>query len=339
MYTCLSDSSSLFLFCQELTTEGFVASSTHQSHQPARPSESLSWEQCRWIGNLYHNRLGGIDASYSSTAKGTNGSIAPQKTLQVLKALKAAAAAATDQGIAHTPLFIDAGASEGRALLHWAFLLSRQDGFDSSPIKVYGIELPHLRGYEEIHRTAEIFAERELLCPVNIEVIWKDCKNIESLSHEFTALSDNVGVVYSFWTVWFPDDKVKLLDLVAAEPNIKAISVYLSSQDKPYQGQRIGTDFILRRLCKGSADSTWTMYKSFTKCRFVGGAETVMAVVFSRTRSMNGGAQLNDRASDQEPHAPLTPRHVEGFAVLGLGPATEDGWLDICMECGGGGGG
>lgn len=259
----------------------------------------------------------------------------------MLKALNAAAAAATDQGIVHTPLFIDAGASEGRALLHWAFFLSRQDGFDSNPIKVYGIELPHLRGYEKIHRTAEIFAEKELSCPVNIEVIWKDCKNIESLSHEFNALSDNVGVVYSFWTVWFPEDKVKLLDLVAAEPNIKAIAVYLSSKDKPYQGQRIDTHFILRRLCKGSgrADSTWTMYKSFTKCRFVCGAETVMAVVFRRTQSMNGGAQLNDRASDQEPHAPLTPRHVEGFAVLGLGPATEDGWLDICMECGGGGGG
>ena len=299
----------------------------------------MSWEQCRWINNHYQYSLGGIDASYSSKAKGTNGSIAPEKTLQVLKALKAAAAVPADQGIVNTPLFIDAGASEGRALLYWAFFLSRQDGFDSSPIKVYGIELPHLLDYEKIHKTAEICAERELSCPVRIEIVWKDCKNIESLSHEFNALSDNVGVVYSFWTVWFPEDKVRLLDLVAAEPNIRALAVYLTFKDKPYQGQRIDTDFILRRLCKGGADSTWTTYTSFTKCRFIGGSETATAVVFRRTHCMIDEAQCKDPASKQQLHDSTVPRNVEGFAVLGLGPATNDGWVDICMECGGGGGG
>ena len=323
-----------------MTTAGLVASSKNQSEQSTRPAEMLSWENCRWIGNHYQYSLGGIDASYSSTAKGTNGSIAPEKTLQVFKALKEAAAAVpTDQGILHTPLFIDAGASEGRALLHWAFFLSRQDGFDSSPIKVYGIELPHLRDYEKIHGTAEICAERELSCPVKIEVVWKDCKDIESLSHEFNALSDNVGVVYSFWTVWFPEDKVKLLDLIAEEPNIRALAIYLTSKDKPYKGQRIDTAFILRRLCKGGADSTWTMYKSVNKCRFIGGNETATAVVFRRTQCLSDGAQSKHRARKQRPHDPPMQRHVEGIAVLGLGPATEDGWLDICMECGGGGGG
>ena len=296
----------------------------------------LSWTQCRWIGNHYQYRLGGIDASFATESKGTNGSITPNKTLQVLNALKAAATPAADQGTMQTPLFIDAGASEGRVLLHWAFFLSRQEEFESRPIKVYGIELPHLRGYDDIHRTAEICATRELLCPVTIQIVWKDCKNIESLSHEFDELSENIGVVYSFWTAWYPQDKVKLLDLVAAEPNIKAIAVYLSCRDKPYQGQRIDTNFILRRLCKGSASSSWTEFQSFVGCRFICGQETVMAVVFRRIQSISDGSLSKDLTSDQEPRSPLMPRHVEGFAVLGLGPATEDGWLDICMECGGG---
>jgi len=129
------------------------------------------------------------------------------------------------------------------------------------------------------------------------------------------------------------------LDLVAAEPNIKAIAVYLCSKDEPYEGQRFNTDFILRRLCMSSAESSWTTYKSFTRCRFISGKETAMAIVFRRTQRMGGGAQADDPARDQQLIAPGMPRHVEGFTVLGLGPATEDGWLDICMECGGGGGG
>ena len=295
----------------------------------------MTWEECRWIGNHYQNRLGGIDATYDSNVKGTNGSVAPQRTLQVLQALIAAADAPADK----TPLLIDAGASEGRALLHWAFVLSRQGNFDSGPITLYGIELPHLSGYGEIHRTAEICASRELSCPVNIQIVWKDCLDIESFSQEFDALSDNVGVVYSFWTAWYAEDKVKLLDLVAAEPNIKAIAVYLCSKDKPYEGQRFNTDFILQRLRMSSAESAWTTYKSFTRCRFISGKETAMAVVFRRSQRMRDEAQAEDPAREQQLITPDMPRHVEGFAVLGLVPATEDGWLDICMECGGGGGG
>jgi len=319
--------------CQD-TTNSFVAASKHDSLLPTRASTALTWEECRWIGNHYQHRLGGIDASYAFV-KGTNGSITPQKTLQVLQALIAAADAPADQN----PLLIDAGASEGRALLHWAFVLSRQGNYDSGPINLYGIELPHLSGYGLIHRTAEMRASRELSCPVNIQMVWKDCLDIDSFSQEFDALSDNVGVVYSFWTVWYPEDKVKLLDLVAAEPNIKAIAIYLCSKDDPYQGQRFDTDFILKRLRLRSAESTWTTYKSFARSRFISGKETAMAVVFRRTQRIRDGTQAEDHARDQQCSAPGMPRHVEGFTVLGLGPATEDGWLDVCMECGGGGGG
>lgn len=308
-----------------------------------RGRKTLTWDQCRWINDHYNRRLGGIDATYSSTEKGTNGSIAPQKTLDVLQALNAAAITVADQAaVVHTPMFIDAGASEGRALLHWAFLVTQQEDFEPMPIEVYGFELPHLRGYQEIHKSAETRAAEELSCPVHFRIVWKDCKNFNSMSQEFDILSERLCVLYSFWTCWYAHDKVKLLKLVAAETNIIAIAVYLSSKDRLYEGHPIDTDFILHQLCKHSAESKWTLYKSIPGCRFICGGETATAVVFRRIQCLRDKEQSNQRSSNQQSQellqANVRPVHFDGYQVLGLGPDTDDGWSDMCNECGGGGG-
>jgi hypothetical protein len=158
---------------------------------------------------------------------------------------------------------------------------------------------------------------------------------MEALSCEFDVLSERLCVLYTFWTAWFTKDKVKLLDLVAAEPNILAIAVYLTSQDKPYEGQPFNTKFILQQLSAHNPESKWTLYKSIPGCRFICGNETATAVVFRRMQSMV--------SSDQQCQVLLQangqPVHFEGFQVLGLGPNTQDGWLDMCNVCAGGGGG
>jgi hypothetical protein len=305
---------------------------------------ALSWEKCRWVGNLYDARLGGIDANYDFYQKGTNGSVAPQKTLDVLQALRTAAAAAADKAVVKTPQLIDAGTSEGRALLYWACTVAQLQRFEPRPIYLHGFELPHLKGYRRIHRIAKKRAAKKLSCPVNINVVWKDCLDINSLSQEFDVLSENVCVLYSFWTCWYAEDKVKLLDLVAAEPNIVAIAVYLTSKDLPFDEQPFNTEFILQHLSKHSAESRWTLHTSIDGCRFIGGSETATAVVFRRMRDTE---ELSDTASEQEPQellqaepaVPDMPVHFDGFQVLDLGLDTKDGWSDMCNECGGCGGG
>ena len=293
------------------------------------------------MGTLYDLRLGGIDATFATDQKGTNGSIAPQKTIDVLQALHAAAVAASDLAVVQTPLLIDAGASEGRALLYWACNVAQLEHV-KQPIDLYGFELPHLSQYKLIHRVAETRASEVLSCPVNIRVVWKDCKDITSLSHEFDFLSGSVCVLYSFWTCWYAKDKVKLLELVAAEPKIAAIAVYLTSHDLPFEDQQIDNSFITQHLSKHSEESRWTLHTSFAGCRFIAGNETATASVFRRMTN----AEQSTEASDQEPKlsqakpaAPDRPVHCDGFQVLGLGPETQDGWLDMCNLCGGGGGG
>ena len=318
--------------------------STDGCKAPGLSQSTLSWENCRWVGSLYDRRLGGIDANYDFYQKGTNGSIAPQKTLDVLQALNTAAAAATDKAVVKIPHLIDAGASEGRALCYWACTVAHLQNFEPRRIHLYGFELPHLRGYRRIHRTAKKRAAQKLSCPVNIRVVWKDCLNITSLSQEFDVLSEGVCVLYSFWTCWYAEDKVKLLELIAAEPNIVAIAIYLTSQDLPFDEQPFDTEFILQRLSKHSADSRWTLYTSIDGCRFIGGGETATAVVFRRSRDAEESA---DNESVQEPQEVLQakpavadmPVHFDGFQVLDLGLDTKDGWSDMCNECGGCGGG
>ena len=337
-----------------LTHDTMIAISSCASHalstlRTVQTSEigrtTLTWDHCRWINNHYNLRLGGIDAAYSGEEKGTNGSIAPQKTLDVLQALHAAATIAADpDAVVHVPMFIDAGASEGRALLHWAFMVTQQEDFEPKPIEVYGFELPHLRGYQEIHQSAEARAAKELSCPVHFQIVWKDCKNIRSLSQEFDGLSDRLCVLYTFWTCWYVHDKVKLLKLVAAEPTIMAMAVYLTSRDKPYKGQPFDTEFILHQLCKHSADSKWSLYTSIPGCRFICGNETATAVVLRRIvvpQGMSDNKQLKESSGNHQSQdlleANCRPVHFDGFQVLGLGPDTKDGWSDMCNDCGGGG--
>jgi hypothetical protein len=300
------------------------------------------WDQCRWINDHYNRRLGGIDAAFSASEKGMNGSISSQKTLDVLHALNAAAIAANPAAVIHPPMFIDAGASEGRALLHWAFVVTQRENFEPMPVEIYGFELPHLRGYRNIHKSAEKRAAKELSCRVNFRIIWKDCNDITSLSREFHVLSDRLCVLYTFWTAWFAKDKVKLLDLVAAEPNIVAIACYLTSKDKPYEGHPVDTKFILQQLSKQSAESKWTLATSIPGCRFICGNETATAVVFRRIQCLGDKEQSNEGSGNQQSQgllqANVKPVHFDGFQVLGLGPDTQDGWSDMCNECGGGGG-
>ena len=324
-----------------MSCDAYSPTTLHTEQTKERRS-TLTWDRCRWIYNHYNLRLGGIDAAYSGEEKGTNGSIAPQKTLDVLQALHAAATTAADtDDVVHVPMFIDAGASEGRALLHWAFMVTQQKDFEPKPIEVYGFELPHLRGYQEIHQSAETRAAEELSCPVHFRIVWKDCKNIRSLSEEFYGLSDRLCVLYTFWTCWYVEDKLKLLKLVAAEPTIMAMAVYLTSRDKPYKGQPFDTEFILHQLCKHSTESKWSLYTSIPGCRFICGNETATAVVFRRIESMRDKEQSNESSDNQQSQdlleAFVRPVHFDGFQVLGLGPDTKDGWSDMCNDCGGGG--
>jgi hypothetical protein len=293
----------------------------------------LSWRDCSWISNIFYKKLGGIDATYAADKKGTNSSIAPMAMLKVFQALLEAAGQASPKMINTVPVFLDAGASEGRALLHWAYAVSQRKDFKQQPIDLFGIELPHLTGYADIHKTAELFAERNLRCPVRMHVVWKDVIEIRSLRSEFNILCENSGVLYSFWTCWLPQDKMKLLALVAKETNIIAIAVYVTCKDLPADGRPFTKEFIQEKLCQySSCNSTWVLHASFSDCRFINGNETATAVLFRRHRIE---AQSAHRTQEQV----LVSDPWKGYDVLALSPATEDGWIDWCMECAGGGGG
>jgi len=300
------------------------------------PISVFSWRDCRWISNIYYYKLGGMDATYAADAKGTNSSIAPTATLKVFQALMEAAGKGSQKG--HTaPVFLDAGASEGRALLHWAYAVSQQKDFVPQPIEIFGIELPHLKGYADIHNVAELFAERYLLCPVRMHILWKDVVEINSLRSEFDVLCKNSCVLYSFWTCWLPQDKLKLLALAATEPNIIAIAVYVTCKDLPAHGRPFDKEFIQEKLCHySSCKSTWVLHARFPECRFINGSETATAVVFRR-QSME--TQSANKKKKRILGSQLVSDPWKGYEALAITKATEDGWIDWCMDCAGGGGG
>jgi len=248
-----------------------------------------------------------------------------------------AAGKASQKGSNTAPVFLDAGVSEGRALLHWAYAVSQQKDFVPQPIEIFAIELPHLKGYADIHNVAELFAERYLLCPVRIHILWKDVVEISSLRSEFDVLCKNSCVLYSFWTCWLPQDKLKLLALVATEPNIIAIAVYVTCKDLPADGRPFTKEFIQEQLCQNSScSSTWVLHACFPECRFINGNETATAVVFRRHR-------MKAQSEHNKPETILVSGLVsdpwKGFEALAMSQATEDGWIDWCMDCAGGGGG
>ena len=280
------------------------------------PGESIfDWNHVRWVSNFFgRGSLGGIDV-VTAGDKGTNGSIAPKKTLNVFKALHKASEFNT--GTPSLPAFFDAGIAEGRAALYWASYYRQVSGLKANCVDVYGIEQPHFSDYDKIHRSAEQKATEVLGCPVNIHVVWKKCEDMRTLRSEFGFLSTTASVVYSFWTTWHAHAKEALLVLVAAEPNVQALAVYVTSRDRDVKGQPFDEGSILKTLCQHSAFSTWRIFEIIQRCRFISGAETARAVIFQRVKS---GVKPKQ-----------TPEH---FAFL-----DDDGYVDMCLDCGGGTGG
>ena len=293
----------------------------------------MTWEDCRWISNLFNKSpLGGIDASVSD-GKGTNGSISPSATILVLEALWASAAdAAGDKSV---PVLLDAGCSEGRALMHWASLVAwHQPASLATSLSLYGFDLPHYKPYKEIHQTAEKFAKKHLGREVRISCVFKDCLDIESLQEEFPELSKEIFVVYAFWTCWYVEDKLKLIQLVRAEPNIKAFAVYVSTRENSrFQEHKFTAEFVLAQLCTGSTCPAWTLFKRIPKCKFIASNETVTALIFKRSHRIQHihAQKTRDVAEDTS-----MPVHSDGMEVIRPG-VSQDKWLDMCCDCGGGG--
>jgi hypothetical protein len=248
-----------------------------------------------------------------------------------------AAGKASQKGSNTAPVFLDAGVSEGRALLHWAYAVSQQKKFVPQPLEMYGIELPHLTGYADIHNVAELFAERNLQCPVRMHIVWKEVTEIDSMRSEFDILCQNSCVLYSFWTCWLPQDKLKLLALAAMEPNIIAIAVYVTCKDLSADGRPFNKEFIQKKLCQfSSCNSSWVLHASFPQSRFINGNETATAVVFRRHRME---AQSANEKKRKILGSGLVSDPWKGYEALAITQATEDGWIDWCMDCAGGGGG
>jgi hypothetical protein len=290
----------------------------------------LSWNDCRWISNLFdRSPLGGIDATASG--KGMNGSISPSATIVVLEALQAAGGSTA---------LIDAGCSEGRALLHWASLVAWHQRAPQA-INLYGFDLPHLKMYRCIHNTAEGIAQKHLGIEVRFNCVWKDCIDMTSLQSEFAVLSNERCVIYSFWTAWYAEDKLKLLKLIRAETNITAIAVYFTTKDFRCRDQKFSAEFILAQLGHNSTSHSWTLFKRVPKCRFIRGNETATALVFKKVQKEPSLAtcetqhtqalSVKDACFDTS-----KPVHWDGIEVIGSG-VCQDNWLDTCNECGGGG--
>lgn len=242
----------------------------------------------RWIGNIFNRKLGGIDGTHSSSQKGLNGSIGPGFMFNVFDALVTASEKCDrhdENGKERPPVLIDIGASEGRVLMHWASYVHTI--FNLNQIEVFGVEFPHYQAnLQRIHEAVGKCVETRLNASVKLQMVWKDCNNIEALEAEFPILQRHSAVVYSFWTSWFPKDKEKLLSLVAAQKNITALAVYLKRVDgKSTTGESFDENFICRFLDRCSPDHAWTI--SFRKdgCKFIGkGNESATAFVFKRTK-------------------------------------------------------
>jgi hypothetical protein len=312
--TSVSQSNSVLSSESTTILDPTIAAAGYQIVKQSR----LHWQRVRWVKSVFDGQLGGIDVVSAGDA-GTNGSIAPKKTLDVFEALQTVVSQRL--GSKATPHFIDAGIAEGRAALYWA----------AQTIDVFGIEQAHLSDYTKIHRVAEQSAEKFLGCPVKLRVVWQNCASISvplsSLS-VFAFLSTTATVLYSFWTAWLAPDKEALLALVGAEPKILALAVYVKSSDKNSLGQPFNEDYILESLCQHSQCSTWKVFSKIQRCRYIGGKETATAVIFQRLED----SDQRVGCADAIPGLLISKPH--GFAFQ-----DEDGYVDMCLNCGGGGGG
>jgi hypothetical protein len=293
--------------------------------------DRLHWQKVRWVKTIFDGKLGGIDV-VSSMDAGTNGSIAPKKTLDVFEALQTAVSQYL--GSKATPYFIDAGIAEGRAASYWAAFARYRQGPDlqAQNIDVFGIEQAHLAIYTEIHRVVEHFAEDFLGCPVKIRVLWQDSESISdplSTFSVFDFLTTTATVVYSFWTAWLAPAKEALLALVGAEPKVLALAVFVKSSDTNSLGRPFNEDYILECLCQHSFNTNWIVFAKVQRCRFIGGRETATAVIFQRLVDSDQRAGCA-RNSDVIPELLTSKPH--SFAFL-----DEDGYVDMCLNCGGGG--
>lgn len=322
---CALSSTSQGLFSSSGILDRIQATSGQQKSK--EELEKMDWRQVLWVGNFYNRSpIGGMDV-VSAQDKGTNGSITPQATMLVYQALLEAFSLSA--GLQTTPSFIDFGIAEGRAALYWAsYSRHRQRHISQAQaIHVFGIEQPHLNDYKNIHSSAELRASEQLNCPVKIHVVWKKCENIVRLQSEFDFLSSTPCVVYSFWTAWLASAKEALLALVGAEPNVHALAVYITSRDKNSIGEPFKEEYIEDILCQHSSDCTWKVFRRIPQCRFIGkGNETATAVIFHRVQTLNHEKESSSNRGIEEPES-----KQQGFAFL-----DSDGFVDMCLECGGG---
>lgn len=343
MYCALQKQGSLCSASPKISAlPGVHQSFTTVAEQFNAEQKRFFWNDCAWVGCVYgRGPLGGMDVA-SNNGKGTNGSVAPQATLDVMQALQKAAA--MHQRLKKAPpAFIDVGIAEGRAGLYWASLVAAIYGIssESSGINVFGIELPHLSDYKLMHSIVEKHAEAKLGCPVNFRVVWKDCLDIIALhcEPELSFLTKTASVLYCFWTAWLPQDKEALLALVSEQPNILAVAFYTKRTDKNSSDQPFNVDYILQQLCKLGSYGTWVVFEEIEGCRFIGdGHERANAVIFRRQITCIDGEMTGPVNVNSEKDVCIkgisASVHRAGFSAL-----DKDGWVEMCLLCGGGGGG
>ena len=214
----------------------------------------------RWIGTFFNGGiLGGIDASYSSDVNGSNGSIRPSDTIKIMTELYAYAKGYQQQ----TPTLIDAGIAESRASCYWVALVHKMEG-SKDPIEICGFERPiYEQNLKLIHKAATLHLEKHLQCSVSMNVVWKDCRNIQSLQSEFRILDTRSGVLYAFWTAWTVPSKMRLLALVAESKSIKAMALFFSRKDeRSPEGDSLDQYFVLKVLNSSDSDGVNGIYST-----------------------------------------------------------------------------
>ena len=123
--------------------------------------------------------------------------------------------------------------------------------------------------------------------------------------------------------------KDALLALVGKEPNLVALAVYVRRGDLNSSGGPFDKQHILSQLHHQSTSSTWNIFSTVQNCRFIAGNERARAVIFSRHQrsSIQNTLEMNSQSTDAQ-----QPVCSDGFSVL-----DKDGWVQMCMQCGGGG--
>ena len=289
----------------------------------------------RWIGTFFNGGiLGGIDASYSSDVNGSNGSIRPSDTIKIMTELYAYAKGYQQQ----TPTLIDAGIAESRASCYWVALVHKMEG-SKDPIEICGFERPiYEQNLKLIHKAATLHLEKHLQCSVSMNVVWKDCRNIQSLQSEFRILDTRSGVLYAFWTAWTVPSKMRLLALVAESKSIKAMALFFSRKDeRSPEGDSLDQYFVLKVLNSSDSDgSKWHIFHGRQTCRFIQGSETANCFIFGRQESKMQAEITRDPCffSSKEPSdstaLPSTER-LRGYTTFG--DECRDGWSEFCLEC------